>query len=86
MLIDTQQAADRLKEAGAGDDLAWAIVDVLKMSEERVATKHDLDLMKRDLELMEERLTSKMNRSVRNWVAGGTGLIALLMTLFEFNT
>ena len=124
MLIDTAQARDRLKEAGADDRLASAIIDLWRMSDEAVATKADvaelrtvtereiaelrttvqheiaelrtvtereIALLDKKIELVRAELSSEIRqvqlettRSVRAWVAGTGGVIALLMALFEF--
>ena len=102
MLIDTAQARDRLRDAGADEDLAGAIIDLWRMTDEAVATKsdvanlrtsieHEIALVRAETERMRAELTEEIRRaqlettrSVRAWVAGGVGMIVLLMTLFEF--
>ena len=94
-MFDTQQAADELKDAGADERLARAIVKLMKEQAEKAVTKTDLN---ERLELTEARLSNKIGelrtemkdglletaRATRNWIAGAVGLIALLVTLFEF--
>ena len=77
MLKDTLQASERLKAGGFDEEHARAIIDVLMDSGEEFATK-------KDLELLEERLKNYFGGQIRLWVGGIGGLIALLMTLFEF--
>ena len=105
-MFDTRDATDRLKGAGANDELAREIVNLFKEQADQAVTKELLDrrfeLLGKDLKLMEERLENKLELveerlenklgqvendlggRVRTWVAAGTGIIALLMTLFEF--
>ena len=87
-MFDTRDATDRLKGAGANDELAREIVNLFKEQAEQAVTKEHLD---RRLELMEERLENKLkdvendlSGRVRSWALGVGSFIALLMTLFEF--
>lgn len=80
MLVDTQQAADRLKEGGFNEEHARAIMDVWRMSDAQAATKQDVAELRTEI----RQAQLEMTRSVRNWVAGSTGIVALLMTPFEF--
>lgn len=117
MLIDTAQAIRRLREAGADEKLANAIVDLWRMASQAALTRadvqasetalrQDIELLRADLsreielvrtdlsmeiDLVRAELTTEIRRAqlettrnVRAWVAGGVGVIALLMALFEF--
>ena len=53
--------------------------------------KQDIELLRKEIELVRadtrtdmEQLRIQMNRTIRNWVGGVGGLIALLITIFEF--
>ena len=87
-MFDAREAAQRLRSAGASDELAGVIVELMKEQADQAVTKEHLDdrfeLLGKELELMEERLRNDLGGQVRTWVAAGTGIIALLMTLFEF--
>ena len=123
MLKDTRRAYNDLTSAGLDPTAANVIVDLLHERDEEVATKQDIELLrkeidllrgevkqdiegvKRDVELLKrdigllrkeiglvrsdtqteiKQLRIEMNRSIRNWVGGMGGLIALLITIFEF--
>ncbi len=77
VLIDTEKAKERLRQGGASEELAGGMVDVLRMLDEEVQQKL---ATKEDLKLMEERLTTKLYRTV--W--GGVAVLAALMTLFNY--
>ena len=98
MLKDTRRAYNDLTSAGLDPTAANVIVDLLHERDEEVATKQDIQLLKQDIELLRkeielvrsdaqtgrEQLRIQMNRTIRNWVGGVGGLIALLITIFEF--
>lgn len=54
------------------------------MTDEAVATKQDLALTEVRLSEKIQQAQLETTRSVRNWVAGVGGVIALLMAVFEF--
>ena len=80
MLKDTLRAQDRLKEGGFDEEHARAIIDVWAMTSDQIATKQDIADLR--TEIRQAQLETTQN--TRNWVAGGVGLIAVLMTIYEF--
>ncbi len=75
MLIDTDKAKQRLRQGGVAEEQAGAIIDLWRMSEEHVATKQDIALLRRDMEAFEERLTQRIYRAALTVV--GINLAAL---------
>jgi hypothetical protein len=61
-MIDTLQTAEDLKAAGIGETEAGAIARAIGLSfgDDRIATKVDIDFLRKEIEHLESRLTVKM--------------------------
>lgn len=60
MLIDTHKAIKELQGAGVPGKEAEAIVGIVTRADEQVATKDDINVLKADVQALEERLTRRM--------------------------
>lgn len=60
MIIDTHEAVERIVEAGASKKMAEAIVKSFNSSSENLATKEDIKLLKKDVQILETSLRSEI--------------------------
>lgn len=76
ILVDTHKIYSKLIEAGFEQSKANAIVESFGMAQEAVATKGDIDLLRQEMKVMEQKLMVNM------WVVG-TALVGV-MAAFNF--
>jgi hypothetical protein len=76
ILVDTHKIYSKLIEAGFEQPKTNAIVESFGMAQEDVATKGDIELMRKEIQVVEQKLM------VNTWVVG-TALVGV-MAAFHF--
>lgn len=71
ILVDTYKIHSRLIKAGFEKDKAEAIVESFSMAQEDVATKGDIELLQKELQVVEQKLIVNM------WIVG-TAVVGVL--------
>ena len=79
LLKDTHKAVNLLKERGADERLAEGIVNLFQQADAQVATKEDVELLRKDLTLLKKNLTIKIFGSIAT--ATATAIIVAAMGL-----
>lgn len=75
--FDTQDAVIKLKAVGVSQEHADAFVRVILEAQTQLATKHDIDDLRRDMVAMEQRLIIKLG----GLMAISIGIVAVLVKL-----
>ena len=82
--FDTHKFIRRLKEAGMPEIQAEALVDAFRdaQSEAELATKQDIELLKRDIGDLETRISGEL--TLLKWMLGLllAGVLALILKTF----
>lgn len=82
--FDTHKFIRRLRESGMPEAQAKALSDAFReaQGEAELATKHDIDLLKRDLKELETRLVGEL--TLLKWMLGLLlgGVLALILKAF----
>jgi hypothetical protein len=68
MTFDTLKLARKLHDAGFSTEQAESLVEALADSRDETATKHDIDLVRRDLEGVRQELKADVRPSL--WMLG----------------
>ncbi len=77
--FDKLAYVERLKECGFTQDQAKGAADALDSAlKDSVATKYDIELLRRDMAKLEVKL------SMLQWVVGGIGVGVLLLVIKSF--
>ena len=77
--FDKLAYVERLKESGFTQDQAKGAADALDSAlKDSVATKHDIELLRRDMAKLEVKL------SMLQWMVGGIGVGVLLLVIKSF--
>ncbi len=81
LTFDTLKFAKQLKEAGLPEKQAEAISEAFKdaQAEIDVATKQDIELLRRDMKELEQSMTIKLG----SIMAISIGIVAVLVKLFS---
>lgn len=95
LIFDTLQYANRLKAAGVPEKQAEAQAEALReIMDAKLATKKDLEQVRKDLELAVELAKNELKRDIKDLelhmtlklgslMVGGIGLLVILMKLFK---
>ena len=78
--FDTHKFVRRLKEAGLPETQAEAIADAFRdaQGEAELATKHDIETLRRDLKELESRMTIRLGLMLVAAVGAAATLVKLL--------
>lgn len=78
--FDTHKFVRRLKEAGLPETQAEAIADAFRdaQGEAELATKHDIETLRRDLKELESRMTIRLGIMLVAAVGAAATLVKLL--------
>jgi Protein of unknown function (DUF1640). len=78
--FDTHKFVRRLKEAGIAEAQAEAITEAFReaQGELELATKHDIELLRRDMRELESRMTIKLGLMLVAAVGAVAALVKLL--------
>jgi DNA-binding transcriptional MerR regulator len=78
--FDTLKFVDRLRDAGIPEAQAKAIAEAFReaQGEAELATKHDIELLRRDLKDLEQRMTIKLGAMVVVAVSLVAALVKIL--------
>jgi argininosuccinate lyase len=79
LVLDTLAYSKKLKEAGFTEKQAEVQAEALaEVINERVATKRDIDDLRRDMHEMEERLASKLTIRLGGMLVAGISVLCVL--------